>query len=49
MFKMSVAGNSASARIEGYNCPPRISYVNTNGNPTGQVVNDNNRYGASPY
>lgn len=38
----------SSARIEGYNCPPSIAYINTSGNPTGQVVKDNNGYGANP-
>ncbi|SMC18646.1 Phage-related lysozyme (muramidase), GH24 family [Clostridium acidisoli DSM 12555] len=41
--------SGSNASIPGYNCAPSISYINTAGNPTGQVVTNNNRYGASPY
>ena len=31
--------------IPGYNCKPNISIINTRGNASGKVVNDNNGYG----
>ncbi|AGK95421.1 FG-GAP-like repeat-containing protein [Clostridium pasteurianum] len=41
--------SASTSSIPGYNCPPSISYINTAGNPTGQVVTENNGYGANPY
>ncbi|MDB2047352.1 NlpC/P60 family protein, partial [Clostridium perfringens] len=41
--------SGSSDKVGGYNCPPEISYIGTNGLPTGRVVTENGGYGASPY
>ena len=41
--------SGSSEPTGGYNCPPEISYVGTNGKPTGRLVKENRGYGASPY
>lgn len=38
-----------SSPVGGYNTTPSISYIGTNGLPTGRVVTENGGYGASPY
>lgn len=41
--------SGSSDKVGGYNCSPEISYIGTNGLPTGRIVTDNNGYGANPY
>lgn len=41
--------SGSSDKVGGYNCPPEISYIGTNGKVTGKLVTENNGYGASPY
>ncbi|WP_283706889.1 phage tail spike protein [Clostridium perfringens] len=41
--------SGSSSPVGGYNTTPSISYIGTNGLPTGRVVTENGGYGASPY
>ena len=41
--------SGANENISGYNCRPTISIINSEGKPSGQLVKDNNGYGAKPY
>ncbi|WP_245160668.1 immunoglobulin-like domain-containing protein [Clostridium perfringens] len=41
--------SGSSDKVGGYNCPPEISFIGTNGLPTGRIVTDNGGYGARPY
>ncbi|EPT4877958.1 glycoside hydrolase family protein, partial [Escherichia coli] len=41
--------SGSSDKVGGYNCPPEISYIGTNGRSTGKLVTENDGYGASPY
>lgn len=41
--------SGSNENISGYNSKPHISIINSAGKPSGQIVKDNNGYGAKPY
>ena len=41
--------SGSNENISGYNSKPNISIINSSGKPSGQIVKDNNGYGAKPY